>query len=171
MQEVTLGNRPTAMAPMTKIVDFQVETGYVRVCLKLSQPDPINLVISAQAFEVDDQGVNLVAPDGRPSRTGDTSHTLIASSLGDTHTLKPGWVKIMTTYIEADFDASVPRGEINPTLEPDWSNNPEGKFFNTATQTAWRWESTGEIMRIANGKVEEMMTIIRNSAPLSGLDF
>ena len=171
MQEVVLGNRPVQQAPMSKLLDFEHEGKHIRVSIKLSQADPVNLVINAQAFEVDANGVNITAPDGRPSRTGDTGHSVIMSALGDTHTLKPGWTRIVGQYDQESFEASAPRGTEKPVAEPDWATNPTGQFYNTATDQAWKWDSEGEVFRLAKAKVEEMMNIIRNSAPLAGLDF
>lgn len=172
MQTITLGNRPAALAPRTRIVDFQADSGLrARVSLKLREGvDADKLMIDAQAFEVDANGVNVIAPDGRPSRTPSTEQMVLASSLGDTHTLNPGWVRIVGDYDETTFDATATRAAGKPTAEPDWQTNPNGQHYDTATGIGYRW-SEGETMRIAKGKVDELANIVNNSSAIAAIDF
>jgi len=172
MQNITLGNRPATLAPRTRILDFQTDAGMrARVSLKLREgADSEKLMIDAQAFEVDANGVNVIAPDGRPSRTPSTEQMVQASSLGDTHTLNPGWVRIVGDYDETTFEASAPRGTGKPTAEPDWTTNPEGQYYDMASGIGYRW-SEGETLRIAKGKVAELANIVSNSSAISGIDF
>lgn len=173
MERATLGNRPTTQAPMSRIEDFVVDGTHVRVSLKL-KPGPSDdiHIIDAQAFEVDANGINIPAPDGRPSRTGSTGHTVQASSLGDTHTLKPGWVRIVGDYDASTFEPTAARAMGKPVagVEPDWESNPTGQHFDTETGIGYRWDE-GENLRVARGKVQELLALLRNSAPIAGIDF
>lgn len=172
MERTQFGNRPAQLAALTKIEDFITDQGLrVRVSLKLVQSNvPDHLLIDAQAFEVDVNGYAVTAPDGRPSRTPNTQHSIVSSSLGLTHTLHPGWVRVVGTYDEASFEATAPRGVGKPVAEPDWDTNPTGQYYDTQTGIGYRWVE-GEVLRIARGKVEEMERIVRNSGALSGISW
>lgn len=160
MNETTLGNRPDPLAPLTRIVDFNADGVFVRVSLRLRQSAPATLTIDAQAFEVDASGAYVSGPDGRPSRTPESTHSVSTSGLGDTHTLSPGWVRKVGTYTAQDFELQA---------QPE---SPEAgdEYFDPATDTAYRWDE-GETLRIARGKADEMLRIRANSAPLAGISF
>lgn len=161
MDRTTLGNRPVQMPPTSRIEDFTDGTNRVRVSLKLLQASPDVVLISAQAFEVDANGFNLPGPDGRPSRTPDTTTTIIASSLGHTHTLQPGWVLKLGTYTQADFTV---------IGKPEGEGAVGDEYFDQATQRGYRWDE-GETLRIARDKAEEMVRILANSPALAGISF
>lgn len=176
MERTTLGNRPATLPPRMKIEDFAAEGHHVRVSLKLIERQATDLsvlptlMISAQAFEVNADGFNITGPDGRPSRTPETMHSVIASSLGDTHTLNPGWVRIAGDFDRDTFEQSAVFANGKPTDEPDWEANPTGQHYDTFTGKGYRWVE-GETLGVARAKVDEMLNIIRNSAPLAGIDF
>lgn len=170
MERATFGNRPAVLPPLTRIEDFLCQDVRVRVSLMLHKSDTERLVLDAQAFELDAQDQFVVAPDGRPSRTRSTEHTILATSLGDTHTLHPGWVRIVGDYDQDTFEATAPRGQGKPTDPPDWSTNPKGQFYDEDTGIGYRWDA-GEALRIARGKAEELCTIVRNSTHLAGVEF
>lgn len=176
MDRTTLGNRPATLQPRMKIEDFIADGHHVRVSLKLVERQATDLsvipslMISAQAFEVNADGYNITGPDGRPSRTPESMHSVIATSLGDTHTLNPGWVRIVGDYDNETFEQSAVFANGKPAGEPDWETNPTGQHFDTFTGVGYRW-AEGETLTVARGKVEEMLNIIRNSAPLAGIDF
>lgn len=178
MQLVTLGNRPEVLAPRAKIFDYLVDGRYIRVSVELVEsvkeeldsPSLRMVTLDAQAFEVDANGSNLIAPNGRPSRTESTRHKIVASSLGKTHTLAPGWVDKIGDYTEASFPASVPRIEGRPSGEPDWATNPTGESFDLLTQRAYRWDE-GMTAHIVKEKINDMLLIIQNSPILAGIEF
>lgn len=170
MERITLGNRPAVLPPRTKIEDFSEDDKYIRVSLKLVEAGADKMMIDAQAFEVDSAGTLLSGPDGRPSRTPGTGHMIMPSSLGDTHTLSPGWVRIVGDYDANTFEPTATRGDGKPVTEPDLIENPTGQYFDLLTGIGYRWEE-GETIRIARGKVTELMNILRNSAPISGIEF
>lgn len=163
MERTTLKNRPVALAPMTRLEDFTDGKGFVRVSLTLRQGDAEQLTIDAQGFEVDGKGANVIAPDGRPSRTPGTQHTVMASALGDTHTLNPDWVRIVGTYTAADFTAT-------GTGKPSKPGTDGDEYFDTASEIGYRWDE-GEVLRIARGKADEMGRIRSNSRQIAGLAF
>lgn len=169
MKSVTLGNRPVTLAPRTKIEDFEDDGKYVRVSLKLRETTTDNIEIDAQAFEVDANGFFVAAPDGRPSRTRGTVHLVNASSLGDTHTLKPGWVRIVGDYNRETFEKSAVFAPGKPTQKPD-DTNPTRQHYDTDTGIGYKW-SRGETNGIARAKAKEMIELGNNSAPIAGMDF
>lgn len=173
MERVTLGNRPATLPPRCKIEDFLHDGKYVRVSLKLREGTVENhFILDAQAFEVDANGLNVVGPDGRPSRTSNSGHTIETTSIGDTHTLNPGWVRIVGDYDANTFEPTAVRGTGGkPTEEPEISTNPTRQFYDTDSGIGYRWDDEGESLRICKSKVLEMCNIIRNSAPLAGIDF
>jgi hypothetical protein len=174
MEITTLGNRPETLAQRTRILDFDLGDGnFARVSLKQTDVQPDRLTLSAQAYQVDAQGNILFGPDGRPSRTQDTSHVInITSFIGQdrTHTLDPGWVRVVGDYDGDTFEPTAPRGEENPTDEPDWEENPTGQFYNTDTGIGYRWDD-GEALRIARGKAADMQSIVAGSALIAGIEF
>lgn len=172
MERKTFGNRPTKIAARVRIEDFLSDkTTPTRVSLKLRESDSSDrLIIDAQAFQVTDTGRFVAGPDGRPSRTPGTAHTIATSALGDTHTLHPGWVRIVGDYDHTTFEPTATRGPGVPVDPPDLIANPTGQHYDTDTGTGYRWDE-GEVLRIAKSKVEELDRILANSAPISGIDF
>lgn len=176
MKIITLGSRPDPIAPKVTIYDFECDCGsLVRVSMKLESVERDEIKISAQAYEIDADGRFLNAPDGRPSRTEGTEHNVQKSGLGSaaapgTHTLNPGWVRVVGDYDIETFDQSAPRGEGVPQGEPIWDVNTAGKYYDTATGIGYRWDK-GEKVRIAHGKVDELLSIIANSNVLSDIEF
>lgn len=171
MNQVTLGNRPETLPPMTKLLDYDAGDGkYVRVSMKLLGTANDTVTVNAQAYQVDANGNFTVAPDGRASRTMDTNHTIATSSLGDTHTMNPAWVRVVGDYNADTFEPSAPRGIGKPTAPPDVAENPSKQYYDTAAGVGYRYDN-GEISRIAEGKVNDMLGIITNSGAITGIDF
>ncbi|MEF2154646.1 hypothetical protein V3390_00090 [Luteimonas sp. FXH3W] len=158
MQATELPNRPATIPTNCTIMDFEDGGKYFRVSMKLVDASSGSISIDAQCFEVDANGNFMTAPDGRPSRTAGSVKTVMASSLGDTHTLNPGWVRKVGTYQEADFENAA------PTTPPAIGDT----YFDTAKQTAFEYVE-GEKMRIAKGAVDDMMAIIANSSAIAGI--
>lgn len=171
MQLANLTSRTPITAPKTRVVFFQHDDKYVRVSLKLTEAGPDKMMLDAQAYEVDANDVLVDGPDARPSRTGSSQSMVIPSSLGDTHTLHPGWVRIVGDYNAETFDPTAPQTEGKPSGEPDWETNLNGQHYDTLTGIGYRWDKDGEVIRIARGKAEELLNIVRNSNPIAGIDF
>ena len=171
MNPVTLGNRPEALPPMTKLLDYDTGSDiYVRVSMKLLGTANDAVTVNAQAFQVDASGAFVSAPDGRASRTMDTNHVIATSSLGDTHTMNPAWVRVVGDYNADTFEPSAPRGTGKPTAAPDVEANPSLQYYDTASGVGYRYDD-GEVSRIAAGKVSDMLGIINNSGAITGIDF
>jgi hypothetical protein len=174
MKRVTLGNRPVAVQPGTRTEDFDTGVGnFVRVSMKKVEAQSDRLTLSAQAYQVNAEGSYVPGPDGRPSRTQDTTHSInITGFYGEdrTHTLDPGWVRVVGDYDEANFESTALRGTAIPVGEPDWATNPTGQFFNTATSKGYRWDE-GEALRIARSKAGDMQSIIDGSSIIAGIEF
>lgn len=160
----TLGNRPAQLAPNTRLQDFSEGGDFYRVSLRLRQgtkPDVFHL--DGQAFAVDASGVNLVGPDGRPSCTDESGQTIIASSLGDTHTLDPAWVRKVGDYTAADFAVT---GQGAPTGTGDAGD----EYYDTDSGIGYRWDE-GEALRLARGKVDELKRRLANFNVIAGISF
>lgn len=171
MKAVTLGNRPTTLAPRVRIEDYEEDGKFFRVSLVLRESrNDDNVEIDTQAFEVDADGRFVTGPDGRPSRTSGNSNVVAASGLGDTHTLKPGWVRIVGDYNQENFEPTATFGPGKPTAKPNFETNPTGQHYDTETGIGYRWER-GLIQDLARERVKDMNRIRANSAPLAGIDF
>lgn len=165
MNPTTLGNRPSATVPQTKLLDFTSGDLNVRVSLRLLQSDkPDTITIDAQAFQVDGSGAIMCAADGRPSRTPGTRHTVSTSSLGDTHTLAPGWVREVGDYTAEDFGPDARHGRGLP------QGDNATPYFDDDAGIGYRW-SQGETAMIAESKVRELERIVANSGAILGASF
>lgn len=164
-----LPNRPATMPPRTRIYDFDCGDGVLaRVSLRLvSDGNTSHISIDAQAFEVDEIGLPLWAPDGRPSRTPGTLHTLSASGIGDTHSISPAWTRIVGDYTRETFNQQATFAEGKPTVD---GVNYGDQYFDELTGIGYVWNK-GEALGIAEAKAEEMKRIVRNSPQISGLEF
>lgn len=172
MERKTYANRPAKLAARVRIEDFLSDKATpTRVSLKLRESESSDrLILDAQAFQVTDTGRFVAGPDGRPSRTPGTAQTIATSGLGDTHTLHPGWVRIVGDYNESTFEKSATFGPGRPIDPPNFATNPTGQHYDTDTGIGYRYEE-GLVLKIARDKVEELDRVLANSAPLSGIDF
>lgn len=140
---------------------------YARVILEVQQRKNDRVEIEAQAFEIDADGTLLSAPSGAASRTSGTTHVIATSGIaGGTHTLKPGWVRIVGDYNEDTFNADAPRVTEKPTEAGEFN----AQAYDTTTGIGYRYDM-GELERIRQGKCDEMLAIINQSSQLADLDF
>lgn len=168
MQKTTLPNLPARRA-----VDFMLDEfdppRYARVIYSPQESRPDRKVIEAQAFEVDATG-NLVAFDtGAASRTQGTMHTISMTGMGDTHTIVPGWVRVVGV-----FNAESPQG--SPDALPEGTQVLSAKPASAAPgdlvlvgDTLFRWD-VGALDRIVTAKAEELAGLLRNSAAAQDFD-
>lgn len=127
---------------------------FARVVLIPVESNPTRFVVEAQAFEVGAAGGLIAGPFGQASRTPGTQHIIVRSSLGDTHTVQPGYVRVVGDYDPINVGEEYERVAQNLTTK-----NETGKFFNTTTEIAYRWDD-GELETIRQGKVKELATLL-----------
>lgn len=173
MEQITLPNRPTNLSPKVEVLEFAHEGIKARVILSLD--DSLNnghLLLQAQAYQMTDDGGFVSAPNGYPSRTSNTTHTVLATSLGskavpNTHTLTPGWVKHLPPNQTAVSVDNLPEGSVVAETLPVSASVGDLVFVEPYL---YRWDE-GIATATARSKVEELLMILANSAPLSGLGF
>lgn len=168
MERTTLPNAPTGLSPMDAALDYSFGAGrFARVVLEMSDAQSDNFNIKAQAFELDAAGNMVQAPKGYPSRTRQTNHTVARSSLGDTATLVPGWVRTVPASQTTVDATNLPEGTIIATALP--ATGTVGQFVYI-DPTLYRWDA-GVALQIAEGKIVELQAVLQNSAPLSNMGF
>lgn len=150
-----------AKMPAKRAQDFELDNSkFARVIYKPVESRPDRIVIEAQAFEVDAKGQFVAYETGEPSRTPSTTHTISVTGLGDTHTLDPGWVRVVGTF---DFNAgSVPEGTTKVTALPATGEEGDHVWYKEAL---YRWDK-GVLLTILEGKAAELENLLKNSATL-----
>jgi hypothetical protein len=157
MDKVTLPGLPERRAADYQLDGFDPPR-YARVVYTPQESKPAYALIEAQAFEVDTNGVFQSAPNGTPSRSTATKHTVQLAGVGDTHTLLPGWVRVVGTY---DIN-NLPEGtQILDTL-PESGTESDRIWCNNKL---YRW-SLGMVEEIMRGKAAELAGVLRNSAAM-----
>jgi len=156
MKRVTL---PTA--PATRCMEFERDGKFVRVLYRPVESQPDRRVIAAQAFEMTADGNFAQIATGAPSRVQETQHTLNISSIGDTHTLLPGWVREQVTASKEEL----PEGYVVMDTLPETGNDGDLVFVDPIP---YRWDK-GMVQTVCETKAEQMFALIKNSEAL--LDF
>lgn len=173
MQPIELPNRPTGLTPKNALLEYEYEGIKARVILTLDDTLKDNhLMISAQAYEMNEDGTFVQAPNGYPSRTPSSVHTVNSTSLGTKQvpkqaTLAPGWVLTLPpnqTSVNAD---NLPEGCVAVETLPETASVGDTVYKDPYM---YRWDE-GIAVATAKSKVEELFNIIANSQPLSGLGF
>jgi hypothetical protein len=139
---------------------------FARVVLVPQESKPDRFVVEAQAFEIDANGVLAPGPDGVASRTPGTQHTIARAALGDTATVQPGWVRVV-----GDYNATNVGEDFEQVATNLVQRNATGKFYNTTTGKAYRWD-IGCLEEIRQGKAQELANILSqqgNALQLLGL--
>lgn len=160
--------RMTEQLDNAKAVQYRLGDGkFARVVLEVQQRKTDRVEVEAQAFEIDADGNLLSAPNGAASRTPGTSHVIATSGVaGGTHTMKPGWVRVVGDYDADTFAADAERVTGKPTADAP----VDTQVFDTVEGVGYRFDM-GEIERIRQGKCDELRNIINQSAALADLDF
>jgi hypothetical protein len=167
MEKVTLPGLPERRAADYQLDGFNAPR-YARVIYTPQESKPDRKIIDAQAYEVDANGNFVAAPLGYPSRTPGTLHTIAMHGIGDTHTITPGWVRIVGNY---DPEATAGATNALPTgtefVETRPATGTAGAFIWWQGQL-YQWQE-GILDQILRGKAEELAGILRNS--LASQDF
>lgn len=158
--------------PEKRAFDFQMDEFnpplYARVIYVPQESRPDRKTIEVQAFQVDENGAFVAAPNGAASRTAGTVHVIAVSEIGDTQTFVPGWVRVVGDYSETPSDnqnglpAECQVLDVLPV---------EGEVGDLAyvNPTMYRWDK-GLLIVIMEGKVKELMGMLRNAEAISNLD-
>ena len=125
-------------------------------------------MVEVQAFEVDDSGHFVPFDNGAPSRTAGTIHAISMSGVGDTHTLVPGWVRVVGDYspTPSETQKNLPDGTQILELKPA-TGEPGEYIYIDPTMYVWREGMLEDIMR---GKAEELAQLLRNSAAIGDFE-
>lgn len=170
MEQITLPNRPQNLPASVAVLEFEHEGVLARVILTLSdRVENDNLQFTAQAYEMNADGSFKAAPNGFPSRTANTTHTVLASGLtvSKTATLEPGWIKHFVPGQAGMTAENLPEGAIALSELPALGNVGDLVFVDP---WLWKWDE-GIALHTAKLKVEELTSILGNSRVLSGLGF
>lgn len=167
---ISIPNRP-ADKP---VFDYQLDSGaYARVPLTFVSNDGDSLTLSGWAYEIDANGVPvLAAATAAPTATKDSTHTIALSGvLMKTHSLYDGWCKYIQPAGQT-LDAS--------NLPADWTSgagapgvpNPAPAYgtgyYDTTAGQGWTW-NVGEFQRVAQGIADALEQQIDTAAKLAAL--
>lgn len=169
MERVTLPN-----APAKRSADFQLDgfdpPRFARVVYQPQETKPDRVMVEAQAFEVDADGRLVAYSTGAPSRTSGTLHMIGKSGVGDTHTLQPGWVRVVGDYSPTpDPDSkqtALPEG-CQIVSEKPATGNPGDLIY--VDPTMYRWDE-GMLEGVMKAKAEELAGLIRNTAAIADIE-
>lgn len=167
MEKVTLPGLPDRRAADYQLDGFNPPR-YARVVYVPQESKPDRKQIEAQAFEVDSEGRLVPAANGSPSRTPGTIHLIAASGIGDTHTLQPGWVRVVGDYspTPAEGQDSLPQGAVEALSLP--LTGTEGEMVYVSP-VLYRWDA-GMLESIMRAKASELAGLLRNAAALVDFD-
>lgn len=168
MKKIQLPNYPQSLPSHIDVRDFDLEDGrYVRVFMELDTEVKVgHFHLSAQAYEMTADGNFVTAPNGYPSRTERTTHTVIASALGDTAQLDDDWVR-HDGQVSPETVIELQHVDQRPT-EP--ASEYGVLVWDTTHNHAWRW-AEGFADGTARAKVQDMLAILASSTVRSGLGF
>lgn len=152
----------------SKAVQYELGNGlYGRVILEIQIRRNDRVEVEAQAFQIDSAGNFMMAPSGAASRTPGTTHVIHTSGVaGGTHTLKPGWVRVVGDYTNETVPEEVPRVQSKPTTAGDIDD----RAYDEVTGILYRFDM-GEIERVRQAKCDELLAIINQSQAFAELDF
>ena len=161
MERVNLPNLPASRAADYRLDDFNPPR-FARVIYTPQESKPDRKMIEVQAFEVDAAGVFVPAPNGMPSRTSGSVHVISVSGIGDTHTLQPGWVRVVGDY---NID-TMPENAVAALALPISGSVGDLVYVEP---TLYRW-SEGMLEDIMKGKASELAGLLRNSLALGDFE-
>lgn len=140
---------------------------YARVVIEVQNRRNDRVEIEAQAFEVNANGKLMEGPQGIASRTSGTPHTIELSGVAaGTHSLKPGWVRVIGTYDEATLPPEVTRVTGKPTVDGTIGE----LVYDTTKGVQYRYVA-GELEDLRQLKCAELLAVITQSNSIADLDF
>lgn len=170
IKETKLKTYPQNLPDDMDVRDYNLGGGkYARVIMEASRDTyngVTNFVLFGQAYELDKQGRMVQAPNGYPSRTSRTPHTVPESAMGLTIELEDAWV-----MFAGDFDPENPGDVATVDTKPE---EPGDKYGETVwceeDQCLYRWtEGFADI--VARVKLNDLLTVLKTSDLRSGFAF
>lgn len=171
MKKIELATYPTQLPNNVEVRDYDMEDGtYFRVIMEVDPNTKLDhLHMTAQAFEMNADGSFKQAPNGYPSRTRSSTHTVLADSLNDTIFMDDAWVR----HVVAAGSTLDPVALNLPTVtaRPTEPGTEYGQLvWDSSAMHAWRWQE-GYADGVARAKLQDIQRIMRASNVLSGFGF
>lgn len=156
MNLVKMGKRPDTLPKRNALLDFDIgENRYARVSVEVLESPADRILLKLQAFEIDASGNFVHYNTGAPSRTPSIVRAISSKGLGDTFTLKPGWVRVVS--LDGGPIGTPPnlREEKKvPTKEPK-----DKRQWVKVDETYYRWDA-GEVAKLAHLKALELKQLV-----------
>lgn len=177
---ITTPNRPAA-PPMTAIEEIQLGPGlYCRVVVTRGIVDPRSLpegrpqadldnlvTLTKKAVQIDVDGNLVSQPNGLASGTRTTYENVDTTSIGDTHTWRPGWVRLPPPAAINWHAGELPDGCVAAAAFPEAPLIGDQVYIEP---NVYRYDA-GIIAAAVDAKGDELLRIIANSAQLAGTEF
>jgi hypothetical protein len=172
MKQIQLPSFPTDLPSTIEVRDFiSDDRTYYRVVMELEatvRNDHFHM--TAQCFEMNADGTFVQAPNGYPSRSNSTTHTVHKDDLGDTVEVDDDWCR-HTGEVTPEMLLELPRSAGRPT---DTGSSYGDLMWDESAQAgagqAWVWRE-GFADSTARAKIENMQAILRTSSVRSGFAF
>ena len=171
MKKIELPSYPTNLPSHVEVRDFDMEDGtFFRVIMELDTTIKVgHLHMGAQAFQMNEDGSFFQAPNGYPSRSNSSVHTIPADALNDTICMDDGWVR-HTMDAGAVLDP-VALNLPTVTARPIEPGTEYGQLvWDSTANHAWRWQE-GFADGTARAKLQDAARVVRSSNVLSGFGF
>lgn len=171
MKKIELPSYPQNLPSHVEVRDMDMEDGtFFRVVMELDTTVKVgHLHISAQAFQMNEDGTFFQAPLGYPSRSGNSTHTIPADALNDTICMDDAWVR-HTVEAGVTLDP-VALGLETVAERPTEPGKEYGQLvWDSTRQHAWRW-AEGFADGTARAKLQDAARVVRSSNVLSGFGF
>ena len=168
MKLISLPNQPTDLALTTEVRDYDLGDGkFCRVIMELSgSASPDHYELKAQCFEMNKDGGFVAAPNGYPSRSHTSTHTILKSELNKSLFMDDAWC-----VAAVQFDPINPGDTVIGVGLPLEPGTRYGQLaYDESIQRVYMWKE-GYADSTARAKVEDLRQVLASSAQLSGLGF
>lgn len=174
MKPMKLPKFPRELPDDAEVRDFDLGGGkYARVIMEVKRENHNGVdhfVLYGQAYEMDKSGNFKQAALGYPSRSAQTSSSVIASALGRTIEMDDAWVELPMNFVPGSEYAD-PNVEIVNTGRPTAPGANYGdKVYSTKDLKVYQW-TEGFADVFARTKVEDLKIVLKNSEVHSGFAF
>lgn len=170
MKQIQLSTFPTGLPDNVEVRDFDMGDGrFFRVRMIGHTEDHGHaqfLVLKAQAYEMDAQGLPKLSPWGEPSRSADTRHSMALSALDVSISMDDAWLCPPTPY-----DPQNPGDVGEEQTKPIYKGQAYGEqVWVEDEQKVYTWvEGFADVT--ARTKLEDLDRVVRNSRIMSGRPF
>lgn len=171
--QIQLPGYPTDLPENVEVRDFRdEETG---ACMRVVMEIDLAVMaehfhMTAQAWEMNEDGTFKQAPNGYASRSNSTKHTVHQDSIGDTIEMDDAWVRHTGSVMPEDLKA-MPHFDGKPTWKGErygdlvWDPTAQG-----GAGQAWRWQE-GFADGTARAKATDLLRVVATSEMRSGFAF